>query len=393
MGCRNGTAKVGGGGMNTKTAVERVGGLKHGTPYNSMLDQKENMKKRAPRNRTLNCSESEQAALAKDILRLSASATVKDITDRIIHQDLLDTVQFLPQGFVDLLILDPPYNLTKNYNGHVFRARETKAYTTWFSDLLESLLPLLSPTASIYVCSDWKTSNVIFPILDAHFHVRNRITWEREKGRGAKTNWKNNTEDIWFCTRADEYCFNVEDVKLKRRVIAPYRSKDGKPKDWEEGQNGNYRLTHPSNLWSDITIPFWSMPENTDHPTQKPEKLIAKLILASSHPGNMVFDPFLGSGTTSVVSQKLARHFCGIELNREYCCWALKRLKQAQIDGSIQGYADGVFWERNSLNDQNTKTTAKKRCTDTSLYNKRIARWSKSSLANGALTRRGEGWE
>ena len=101
------------------------------------------------------------------------------------------------------------------------------------------------------------------------------------------------------------------------------------------------------------------MPENTDHPTQKPEKLIAKLVLASSRPGDLVFDPFLGSGTTSVVSQKLDRRFCGIELNREYCCWALKRLLQAQKDTSIQGYADGVFWERNSLNDQNAGTTRK----------------------------------
>ena len=329
------------------------------------LDQDENMKTRAPRNRTLTCSESEQEALAKDLLQLSASATVEEVTDAVIHQDMSEAVKFLPQGFVDLLVLDPPYNLTKNYNGHVFRAREAEAYTTWFSDILESLLPILTPTASIYVCSDWRTSTVVFPILDSHFHVRNRITWEREKGRGAKTNWKNNTEDIWFCTRTDDYCFNVDRVKLKRRVIAPYRSEDGTPKDWEEGRNGNYRLTHPSNLWSDISIPFWSMPENTDHPTQKPEKLIAKLVLASSHPGNMVFDPFLGSGTTAVVSRKLNRHFCGVELNGEYCCWALKRLKQALRDESIQGYADGVFWERNSLKEQNARTRVKKRSTDT----------------------------
>ena len=319
------------------------------------------MKKRAPRNRTLTCSEAEQAALAQDLLHLSAPATVQDVSGRVIHQDLQDAIQFLPDQFVDLLILDPPYNLTKNYNGHVFKAREAETYATWFSDLLNCLIPTLSPMASIYVCSDWRTSTIVFPVLNTHFHVRNRITWERGKGRGSRTNWKNNTEDIWFCTRANDYCFNVEDVKLKRRVIAPYRSDDGKPKDWDEGKNGNYRLTHPSNIWSDITIPFWSMPENTDHPTQKPEKLIAKLVLASSQPGDMVFDPFLGSGTTAVVAQKLARQFCGIELSREYCCWALKRLKRAQEDGSIQGYSDGVFWERNSLSDQNTGTPAKKR--------------------------------
>ena len=146
--------------------------------------------------------------------------------------------------------------------------------------------------------------------------------------------------------------FDVEAVKLKRKVIAPYRDSEGKPKDWHEGAEGNFRLTHPSNIWTDITIPFWSMPENTDHPTQKPEKLIAKLILASSRKGGFVFDPFLGSGTTAVVCKKLDRRYLGIEQSLEYCCWAKKRLEQAESDPSIQGYVDGVFWERNSLNEQ-----------------------------------------
>lgn len=308
------------------------------------------MKTRAPRNRTLTCTEDEIAAFSSDLLRLSDPAVMEDVTDRVINQDFHDAVPLLPRSFVDLLILDPPYNLTKNFNGHLFRAKEAEVYASWFEDMLSAMLPLLTSRASVYVCSDWHTSTLIFPILDRHLHVRNRITWEREKGRGAKANWKNNTEDIWFCTIGEEYTFNVDAVKLKRKVIAPYRQADGKPKDWEESDSGKYRLTYPSNVWTDITIPFWSMPENTDHPTQKPEKLIAKLVLASSLPGDLVFDPFLGSGTTAVVAAKLGRQFCGIELNTEYCCWALKRL--AKSDRTIQGYADGVFWERNSLSDQ-----------------------------------------
>jgi site-specific DNA-methyltransferase (adenine-specific) len=317
------------------------------------------MKTRAPRNRTLTCTGTEIAVLSAELLQLSAPASAESLTDRIINQDFDGVRLFLPNGFVDLLILDPPYNLTKNYNGHVFRSKEADEYTSWFDHVVPSLIPLLRPTASVYACSDWQTSTLIFPVLDKYFHVRNRITWEREKGRGAKANWKNNTEDIWFCTLSDDYYFDVQAVKLKRRVIAPYRSDQGEPKDWEETERGNYRLTHPSNLWSDITVPFWSMPENTDHPTQKPEKLIAKLILASSRPNDFVFDPFLGSGTTAVVARKLGRHFCGIELNREYCCWAIKRLAQAKIDTSIQGYVNGVFWERNSLNDQRPRKRPK----------------------------------
>lgn len=97
---------------------------------------------------------------------------------------------------------------------------------------------------------------------------------------------------------------------------------------------------------------FWSMPENTDHPTQKPEKLVAKILLASSKPKDVVFDPFLGSGTTSVVAKKLERNYVGIEIDEYYCCLAEKRLEIAESNKTIQGYSDNIFWERNSLNEQ-----------------------------------------
>lgn len=310
------------------------------------------MKKRAPRNRTLTCSEKEVSLLSQSLLCLDRQIALDQIQGKIINQDLFSAVEYLPKNSVDLLILDPPYNLSKNYHGHSFKEKKQGDYQDWFSSVLNILKPLLKPAATLYVCSDWKTSILIAPILEQEFYLRNRITWEREKGRGSKTNWKNNTEDIWFCTVSDEYKFNLDSVKQKRRVIAPYRTKNGQPKDWSEEEDGNFRLTHPSNLWTDISIPFWSMPENTDHPTQKPEKLIAKLILASSHPHDMVFDPFLGSGTSAVVAKKLKRNFAGIELNQNYCCWALKRLQLAENDSSIQGYTDGFFWERNTLNYQ-----------------------------------------
>ena len=90
------------------------------------------------------------------------------------------------------------------------------------------------------------------------------------------------------------------------------------------------------------------MPENTDHPTQKPEKLLAKIILASSNPGEVVLDPFAGVGTSAVAAKKLGRLYVGIEIDEVYCCLAEKRLDLAATDSRIQGYEDGVFWERNS---------------------------------------------
>lgn len=260
-----------------------------------------------------------------------------------------DAVPRLPSQFVDLLFLDPPYNREKKFNQNSFKKKTTDEYIDWMQDWLESLLRLLKPTASVYICCDWQCSHAVFEAARQFFKIRNRITWEREKGRGAFTNWKNAMEDVWFCTMSDQYTFNLDAVKLKRAVIAPYKHANGDPKDWSESEEGNFRLTHPSNLWTDITIPFWSMPENTDHPTQKPEKLLAKLILASTNPGDVVLDPFLGSGTTSVVAKKLGRRYVGIEQDETYCCYAEKRLEIAEGNPNIQGYHNGVFWERNTL--------------------------------------------
>lgn len=309
------------------------------------------MRERASRNQTLSCTDEEIARLSRDIMRVETRVTRPGIEGQLIGGDIFEVAKHLPTASVDLLVLDPPYNLSKNFHGITFRRKEKDAYIVWFQDVVDLLVPLLKAEATIYVCADWHTSTLMLPILESTFHVRNRITWEREKGRGAKTNWKNNSEDIWFCTKSDRYYFDVEAVKLKRKVLAPYRS-IGQPKDWKQEEGGNYRLTHPSNIWTDVTVPFWSMPENTDHPTQKPEKLVAKLVLASSRQGDFVFDPFLGSGTTAVVAEKLQRRWCGVEVNTEYLCWALKRIAAARSDATIQGYENGVFWERNSLASQ-----------------------------------------
>jgi len=95
------------------------------------------MKERAPRNRTLTCSDAELATLASELLRLAAPTRAEDVIGRIIHQDFHDARRFLPLAFVDLVILDPPYNLTKDYNGHVFQAKEAEAVSNLNRNLLE----------------------------------------------------------------------------------------------------------------------------------------------------------------------------------------------------------------------------------------------------------------
>jgi len=303
---------------------------------------------KSPNNRTITLTDEERTHLRVSLKTLAHKASIDEVVGNIYHQDCQTALPHLPSAFVDVLILDPPYNLTKSFNGTTFRARNNDEYTAWMESWFAPMMRLLKPTASVYICGDWKSSASICEVAEQFLHIQNRITWEREKGRGAKANWKNCSEDIWFCTVSNDYTFNADAVRLRRRVIAPYRE-NGTPKDWQQTDNGNFRDTAPSNLWTDISVPFWSMPENTDHPTQKPEKLLAKLILASSNAGDVVFDPFAGSGTTAVVAKKLGRRFVAIEQEEEYCLWALKRLAQAEHNTAIQGYINGVFWERNTL--------------------------------------------
>ena len=308
--------------------------------------------KRAPRNRTISLTDPEIRRYEKRLLGLNGPVSLEQVIGRTICQDVFQVVDWLPDGCVDLLFADPPYNLTKSFNGRTFSQLSLEDYETYLESWLPKLVQLLKPTASIYICGDWRSSAAIHKVGAKYFTMRNRITWEREKGRGAKTNWKNCAEDIWFFTMSDDYTFNLEDVKLKRRVMAPYTQENGEPKDWDKSDKGNFRITHPSNLWTDISVPFWSMSENTDHPTQKPEKLLAKLILAGSHKQDVVFDPFAGVGTTSVVAKKLNRRFFAVEIDKTYCCLAEKRLNMAETNQQIQGYSNGYFWERNTLADQ-----------------------------------------
>lgn len=313
------------------------------------------MKQRATRNKTLTLTDDEIPSLKKRIITLPIETPsqnsiydISQLLDKTIYGDVIDSLSLLPDEFADLIIIDPPYNLTKNFNGEIFNARSNESYDEYLSTWFPLVCKKLKPNGSLYICGDWKCTSSLQRAVEKELTILNRITWQREKGRGAKSNWKNGMEDIWFAVKnSDNYYFDVESVKLKRKVIAPYKE-NGKPKDWQENEDGKFRLTYPSNFWDDISIPFWSMKENTDHPTQKPEKLYAKLILASSRPGDVIFDPFLGSGTSSVVAKKLGRHYVGIEMNEEYCMLAEKRLLLAEQDNSIQGYSHGVFWERNS---------------------------------------------
>jgi len=312
---------------------------------------------RSKRNKTILLLPEEREKYGGLLVRDAARLGRAPFVDLTIRMDLFEALPLLQKGSVDLLFADPPYNMAKKFGDASFAPMENGEYARFLDSWLALAAPLLKPNASVYVCGDWRSAGALQEVLSKRFIIRNRITWEREKGRGSLRNWKNASEDIWFATVSDSYVFNADAVKLRKRVIAPYRDESGTPKDWVATAEGPQRLTAASNLWTDITVPYWSMRENTEHPTQKPEKLMAKIILASTLPGALVLDPFLGSGTTSVVAKKLGRHYIGIESDPEFACIAEKRLEMAKTDNTIQGYSDGAFLERNV---RHTKTLSEK---------------------------------
>ena len=306
-------------------------------------------KPRAGNNRTVVLDDARKEVLARELFSPpDAPLSAEEAINKVFLGDCTQIMPRLPDGFAAMAVLDPPYNLTKKFGDTTFFMRSNQEYLEYLETWLPEVCRKLKKNGSLYLCGDWKCTSALQISLQKELSILNRITWQREKGRGAKANWKNGLEDIWYAVKdPKDYYFNLEAVKQKRKVLAPYKE-NGNPKDWKETENGNFRITCPSNFWDDISIPFWSMPENTDHPTQKPEKLYAKLILASCPPDGIVFDPFLGSGTASVTAKKLGRRYCGIEKDLDYCLLAEKRLSMADSDKTIQGYADGVFWERNS---------------------------------------------
>jgi len=178
---------------------------------------------KAPRNRTLSINAQEAAALRKELHFVQANTPLglDDVTNRLLCADSFQTLQLLPPNSFDLLFADPPYNLTKTFGKERFSQTNTQTYENWLDSWLQLAAPLLKQNASIYICGDWRSGSAIERASGRYFKLRNRITWEREKGRGAKANWKNSAEDIWYFTVSDDYTFNVDAVKQRRRVLAP----------------------------------------------------------------------------------------------------------------------------------------------------------------------------
>ena len=305
---------------------------------------------KSPQNRTLTLTESDYKLYRSKIEVQDELG--QELRNKIIKGDVLEILTKFNDNKFNLIIIDPPYNLSKNFGDVNFEQKSYEDYWEYMNSWLNECVNKLAPNGTMYICSDWKTSPIIYNVLRSYEHddrcyIMNRITWARDKGRGSEKNWKNNIEDIYMVVKdKNDYVFNADKVKIQKRVLAPYKDKNGNNKDWEDTEEGAMRMTYCSNIWNDITIPFWSMPENTPHPTQKSEKLYARLILASSNEDDLIFEPFAGVCTAGVVAQKLNRRSISIEIDEKWCMYGLKRLDLAKLNPKIQGYEEGIFRDK-----------------------------------------------
>lgn len=119
-------------------------------------------KKRALRNRTITLSENEREKYRKRLIKINKPVSIDEILNKTIHQDIFEVLDYLPDKFIDLVFVDPPYNLNKTFNLTTFKEVESEKYERWLDSWISKMLRLLKPTASIYICGDWKSSGAIF---------------------------------------------------------------------------------------------------------------------------------------------------------------------------------------------------------------------------------------
>lgn len=240
----------------------------------------------------------------------------------IMHGDVLDALASVETDSVDLIFADPPYNIGKDFNGLHDRRAEDE-YLEWCRSWIDECVRVLSPRGTFYLMS----STQMMPHLDLYcrerMEVLSRIVWSYDSsGVQARKYYGSMWEPILHMV-ADpgNYTFNADDIKVEaktgaKRGLIDYRKNPPQPYSNEKV---------PGNVW-DFARVRWRMDEYEDHPSQKPEALLERVIRASSNPGDLVMDPFAGTFTTCAVASRLGRRTLGIEINEGYTKVGLRRV-------------------------------------------------------------------
>ena len=231
----------------------------------------------------------------------------------IIAGDALKVLKSVPGNSVDLIIADPPYNLGKNY-GNNNDSMSFDQYLDFSRSWLKEIDRVLKPTGTIYVFMGVQFISYLYDIINREldYQFNAWICWHYTQGMGKKKGFSPRHDDILMFNKSGAFTFNLDDIKVPQKY---YRERN------------NMRGANPGDVWTFSHVHYCN--ENRhDHPTQKPEGIIERMVLASSNKGDTVLDPFSGSGTTLRVCQQLDRNAVGIELNPRYVTMTEERLKR-----------------------------------------------------------------
>lgn len=227
--------------------------------------------------------------------------------------DCVELMARVPDESIDLVIADPPYNLGKDY-GNESDSRKRDEYLAFSRDWLRHAKRILKPTGSIYVFMGFRFISRLYLILEDELELffNGWISWHYTQGMGRTKGFSPRHDDILYFSKSKKYTFNLDDIRVPQKF---YRSRN------------NMRGANPGDVWQFSHV-HYCQESRTEHPTQKPEGLIERMVLASSNANDRVLDPFAGSGTTLRVCQQTDRSCLGIELNTDYCEAINNRLRE-----------------------------------------------------------------
>lgn len=233
---------------------------------------------------------------------------------RLICGDAIEQMKKIETASVDLIVTDPPYNLSKDY-GYTKDNLEFDEYLAFTREWLKEAVRVLKADGTIYTFMGMRYISYLFSILEQEFglHFNSWITWYYTQGIGKTKGFSPRHDDIlMFTKQKSKFTFNLDDIRIPQKF---YRSVN------------NMRGANPGNVW-EFSHMHYCNKNRKKHPTQKPEGIYERMILASSNEGDLVLDPFVGSGTMLRVCQQTNRKGIGIDINQEYIEMASERLKE-----------------------------------------------------------------
>ena len=245
--------------------------------------------------------------------------------------DAIVWLRSLASESVDLIFADPPYNI-KKAEWDTFESQQ--AYVDWSLEWIEQAARVLKPTGTLYVCGFSEILADLRLPAARFFQGCRWLIWHYKNKANLGEDWGRSHESLLHFRKSKQFTFNIDEVRV------PYGNHTLKYPEHPQAETSQYGgIANKDRLWQPhplgakprdvIEIPTTcnGMHEKTPHPTQKPEELLRKIVLASSQAGDLVVDPFLGSGTTAVVAEQLKRKWQGCDLSAEYCQWASQRIE------------------------------------------------------------------